>query len=107
VQEDEMIARLWRGEAEASNADACAQRFTTKVAPHLKEFPGHKGAYPLRREVEGRIEFLAITLWDSIETIKEFTGRDPDVAVIEPEARAVLSAYDDFARNYELIYQAA
>jgi hypothetical protein len=29
------------------------------------------------------------------------------VAVVEPEARAVLSAFDDFARHYEVAYSGA
>jgi hypothetical protein len=100
-----MIARIWRGQAEPSSADAYARHFTVKVAPQLKDIPGHGGAYLLRREADGQVEFLAVTLWDSIETIKEFAGPVPDVAVVEPEARAVLSAYDDFARHYEVAYR--
>jgi heme-degrading monooxygenase HmoA len=99
-----MIARIWRGEAEASNGEAYARHFTTSVAPRLKEIPGHRGAYLLRRETKGQVEFLAFTLWESIETIRGFAGPDPEAAVVEPEARAVLSAYDDFVRHYEIAY---
>ncbi len=102
-----MIARLWRGQAEASKADDYCRHFATRVAPRLKGLPGHEGAYLLRRETEGQVEFLALTLWDSIETIKGFVGPNPDVAVVEPEARAVLSAFDDFARHYEVAYGGA
>jgi hypothetical protein len=44
-----------------------------------------------------------VTLWDNIDAIKEFSGNDPEVAVVEPEARAVLSDFDDFARHYEVV----
>ena len=50
------------------------------------------------------MEFLAVTLWDSIETIKKFAGKDPNVAIVEPEARAVLSQFDDFARHYDVVF---
>ena len=102
-----MIARLWRGTATTAKADAYQCHFTTAVAPHLKEIAGHRGAYLMRRETDGEVEFLAVTLWDSIETIKQFAGPDPEVAIVEPEGRAALSAFDDFARHYEVAYSGA
>jgi len=48
------------------------------------------------------VEFLAVTLWDSIETIKTFSGPDPGRATIEPEGRAALLSFDEYARNYEV-----
>jgi hypothetical protein len=54
--------------------------------------------------VDERVEFLAVTLWDSMETLRKFAGADPAVAVVEPEARAVLAEFDDFATHYELAY---
>jgi hypothetical protein len=40
-----MIARMWRGSATIANAAAHAHDFKTKFAPHLKDIPGHRGAY--------------------------------------------------------------
>lgn len=97
-----MIARLWRGQATSENAAHYRRHATERVFPSLAELRGHQGAYLLTRETDGQVEFLAVTLWDSIDAIKEFSGDDPEVAVIEPEARAVLSGFDDFARHYEV-----
>jgi heme-degrading monooxygenase HmoA len=105
--ENEMIARTWQGTTTPANAEAYSRHFTTNVAPHLKDIAGHQGAYLLRREADGQVEFLAVTLWDTIETIKKFAGSNPDVAVVEPEARAALSAFDDFVRHYEVVYSGA
>ncbi len=99
-----MIARTWRGTTTAANAEAYSRHFRTTVAPQLKDIAGHRGGYLLRRESDGGIEFLAVTLWDSMAAVKGFAGNNPDVAVIEPEARAVLSAFDDFVRHYEVVY---
>ena len=104
VAEDEMIARIWCGTARAGKADAHYRHFTTEVAPRLKEIPGHQGAYLLRREAGGQVEFLAVTLWDSIESVKKFAGPNPEGAVVEPEGRAALSSFDDFVRHYEVAY---
>jgi len=101
-----MIARTWRGSATAANADAYQHHFTARVAPHLNDIAGHCGAYLLRRELAGQVEFLAVTLWDSIETVKGFAGPNPDLALVEPEARAVLTEFDDFAKHYEVAFAA-
>ena len=102
-----MIARLWRGRAaDARQADAYVRHFTGTVFPELKEMDGHRGAWLLRREVDGRTEFIALTLWESRQSIEAFAGPDISKAVVEPEARAVLSDFDDFATHYEVAFKA-
>jgi heme-degrading monooxygenase HmoA len=99
-----MIARLWRGVAVAGNADAYQRHATNTVFPALGDIPGHRGAYLLKRETGGRTEFLAVTLWDSIDAVRSFAGADPETAIVEPEARAVLVEFDDFVRHYEVAH---
>ena len=102
-----MIARLWRGRAATANADAYFRHFTERVVPELKEMAGHQGAWLLRREVEGHTEFVALTLWEARASIAAFTGPDISKSVVEPEARAVLSDFDDFATHYEIAFKSA
>jgi heme-degrading monooxygenase HmoA len=97
-----MIARLWRGQA--ANADAYPQHFAESVAPSLRKLPGHRGAWLLRREADGKVEFLAMTLWDSRAAIEAFAGNDIGRAHVEPEGRAALTAFDDFASHYEVAF---
>lgn len=97
-----MIARLWRGQASAANAGDYRRHATEHVFPSLARLAGHRGAYLLTRETGSHVEFLAVTLWDSIDSVKTFAGEDPAVAVVEAEARAILSDFDDFARHYEV-----
>ena len=66
---------------------------------------GHRGAWLLRREVDGGTEFIALTLWESRQSIEAFTGPDISKSVVEPEARAVLAAFDDFATHYEVAFK--
>src|SRR4051812_36840585 len=68
----------------------------------LKDIAGHRGAYLLRRETEGRVDFLAVTLWESMDSVRQFAGPNPALAVVEPDALAVLADYDDFVRHYEV-----
>ena len=99
-----MIVRIWRGQATAKNADAYHRHVTESVFPTLEQISGHIAAYLLQRNTADRVEFLAVTLWESIEAVKKFAGADPEFAVVEPEARAVLVEFDDFARHYEVTH---
>lgn len=100
-----MIARLWRGQATNAQADAYFRHVTGTVFPSLKDLAGHRGAWLLRRQAEGQTEFLALTLWESLNSIRAFAGDDIATAIVEPEARAVLADFDDFARHYEVAFK--
>lgn len=102
-----MIARIWRGRTTAGKAGAYHRHFTMEVVQNPGRLSGCKGAYLRRRAVDGGVEFLAVTLWDSIETIKAFAGVDPEAAHIEPEGRAALSDFHAFARNCEIVCNTA
>ncbi|WP_395711308.1 antibiotic biosynthesis monooxygenase [Reyranella sp.] len=98
-----MIGRMWRGEAiGAANADAYARHLSETVVPELRHLTGFRGAHLLREQADDRIEIRVLTLWDSRAAIEAFAGQDISVAVVEPEARAVLAAFDDFATHYEV-----
>jgi hypothetical protein len=60
----------------------------------------------LRRPVGEEVEFIAVTLWESLAAIREFAGAEIERAVVEPEARAVLSSFDGFVRHFELAHGA-
>jgi heme-degrading monooxygenase HmoA len=99
-----MIARLWRGHAaNAANADAYARHFAETVTVELKDLTGQRGAWLLRRDVDGGTEFIALTLWESRRSIEAFTGPDIAKSVVEPAARAVLDQFDDLVSHYDVV----
>lgn len=99
-----MIARTWRGRATAADAPSYVKHFTETVVPQLKALRGHRGAYLLRRETGGEVELFALTLWESRAAIEAFAGADIGRAHVEPQARAVLTSFDDFAEHYQVAY---
>ena len=101
-----MIVRMWHGRAKAANADAYEHFVTTRVFAKLPAIEGHRGAYLLKRPVGDEVEFIVVTLWDSIAAIRTFAGDAIDRAVVEPEARAILSSFDDVVRHFELAHGA-
>ena len=98
-----MIARMWRGETTRENADPYYRHLTGNVMPSINKIRGHRGSYVLRRELGARMEFVVITLWESMQAVREFAGDNPDLAVVEPPAKAVLADFDEFVRHYTVL----
>lgn len=103
-QKEGMILRVWKGRSTAEKASDYVQHAITKVFPALKTIEGHRGAYLLRRPVEGVIEFFVLTLWDSMAAVRRFAGADPEKAVVEPQARAILTSFDESVSHFEIVH---
>jgi heme-degrading monooxygenase HmoA len=98
-----MILRMWKGQSTDEKAGAYARYATQTVFPKLRKIEGHRGAYLLRRPISGGVEFVVLTLWDSMESVHKFAGADADKAVVEPEAQSFLSGFDDFVTHFDVV----
>lgn len=101
-----MIVRLWRGRTSPAASNAYQAHVTTAVFPRLVAIGGYVGGRVLRREVDDEVEFLVLTEWASWDAIRAFAGPDPDFAVVEPEAKAVLTYADAHVQHFELVHDA-
>ena len=100
-----MISRLWHGWTTRENADAYETLLRSEVLPGIHRVSGFKGAHLLRRDVKDEVEFVTITLFDSLEAVKEFAGEDFEVAVVPPQARKLLSHFDARSAHYETVFR--
>jgi heme-degrading monooxygenase HmoA len=100
-----MIARIWHGWTSPGNADAYETLLRTEVLPGIGRIAGASGAYVLRSDGEDEVEFVTITLWDSLDAIRVFAGDDYEVAVVPPPAQRLLTRYDERSRHYETVIQ--
>jgi heme-degrading monooxygenase HmoA len=98
-----MVIREWRGRADAGRKDAYPKHFREKVVPELRTVPGFLGAHLSRRESGGKIEFLVLTRWRSMDAIAAFAGADAAKAVVEPGAVAALADFDSRVQHYEVL----
>lgn len=98
-----MIVRSWSARASKDKAHHYVEHARTRVFPQLAALAGHKGALLLREERKDDVQILVLTFWDNMDVIRSFTGPNPDVAVVEPEAQAVLLDYAKAAQHYELV----
>jgi uncharacterized protein YciI/heme-degrading monooxygenase HmoA len=103
-QDKGMILRMWRARSTVERAGEYVQHATKKVFPALRAIEGHRGAYLLRRALDGAIELVVLTLWESMGAVRKFAGVEPEKAVVEPEARAILSAFDDSVTHFEVVH---
>jgi heme-degrading monooxygenase HmoA len=100
-----VIARIWRGWTTPDNADAYQRIVSREVLPAIaaRGLDGYHGAYLLRRELEGEVEFATILLFDSLEQVRAFAGEDYEAAYVPPQARAVLARFDQRSAHYQTL----
>jgi heme-degrading monooxygenase HmoA len=87
------------------NAQAYQKLLRQEVLPGIHRVRGFKGAHLLRRDVDHEVEFVTITLFDSLEAVKEFAGEDYEVAVVPPDALKLLSRFDARSAHYETVFR--
>jgi len=97
-----MIGRHWRGLAHRESAEAYQEHLERETLPRLRSIDGHRGAYVLRRELEDEVEFVVLTLWDSLEAVRRFAGEEYETAVVPAEARELLSSFDEKVVHYQV-----
>jgi antibiotic biosynthesis monooxygenase (ABM) superfamily enzyme len=71
--------------------------------PSIHRVPGYVGADLLRRDAGDETAFVTITRFESLESVRAFAGEDYEQAVVEPEARALLSHFDERSEHYEVV----
>ena len=98
-----MIARIWRGAVAEADRDAYAEYMDATGVAGYTSTPGNRGVWMLRRDVDGKTEFLMFTLWDSMEAVGAFAGERPEVAVFYPEDDRFLVERDEFVSHYDVV----
>jgi heme-degrading monooxygenase HmoA len=95
-----MIARLWRGYSTPEKANGYRVILLRQILPHINKSDGYGGSFVLERQSNDEIEFLIITLWESMDAVRQFAGPKYERAVIHEEAAAYLTRYDKESLHY-------
>jgi heme-degrading monooxygenase HmoA len=98
-----MIARLWHGVTDASRADEYYQYLQRTGIPDYRKTEGNLGVSVLRRIENDEAHFLLITLWESEEAIKQFSGPDMEAARYYPEDEQFLHELEPNVTHYEVM----
>lgn len=100
-----MIARIWRGWAgSVEKADLYQEFLQSAFLPSVHAIEGYRGARVLRRTVDGEVEFMTITQFDSLDAIRRFAGADCEAAHVAARARELLSHFEARCQHFEIVF---
>jgi heme-degrading monooxygenase HmoA len=102
-----MIARIWKGAVRQGDGDEYARYMRETGVPAYAGTAGNRGVWMLRRDLDGRTEFVMFTLWDSLEAVRSFAGDDYETAVFYPEDDRFLVERELTATHYQVDTQVA
>jgi heme-degrading monooxygenase HmoA len=98
-----MISRVWGAVVKREHASAYIAHLQSETFPKLRALAGHVDASINRRDVPDGVEFVVITRWQSLDSIRAFAGSDVEAAVVPPAAQAMMVTYDARVRHYEIV----
>jgi len=97
-----MIARAWRGETLAEDADAYLAYLDGTGVSDCAGSEGNRGVLVLRRTVDDTAEFLFMSFWDSMDAIRGFAGPEPEWARYYEEDRRYLLEMQPTVDHFEV-----
>ena len=97
-----MIARHWIGIVKKERADDYIAHLQNDTFKKMAEIKGFSKASILRRDIDGGVEFLIITEWDSIDAIKQFAGDSFETAVVPKIAQDMMISFDPVVSHYDI-----
>jgi hypothetical protein len=100
-----MICRLWHGWTKVTDADDYESYLRDELYPRLdRELAehGYRGHHVLRRELGDEVEFVTMTWFDSLASVRGFAGDDYETPVISDTAARLLDHYDPKAKHFDL-----
>jgi heme-degrading monooxygenase HmoA len=101
-----VIARVWRGETRAEDADRYLAYLRRTGVADCRATPGSRGVQIQRRIVEDRAEFVFISFWDAMDDIRAFAGDDVHRARYYPEDERMLLAMPPGIDHFDVVEDA-
>ena len=100
-----MISRIWHGWTKPENAEAYEALLRHEIFLNIqaRQIAGFQEIQLLRRSLDTEVEFVTIMWFDSIDAVRAFAGDDHEAAVVPPNARALLSRFDERSQHYEIV----
>ena len=102
-----MICRLWRGWATYENAQRYEDVVRSEVIPTIeaRDIHGFRKIELLRRELpeQNRVEFMTLMWFDNLVNVRDFTGKNYELAHVPAIAQSVLVEYDRKAAHLHLL----
>ncbi|MBE3140540.1 MAG: antibiotic biosynthesis monooxygenase [Thermoplasmata archaeon] len=99
-----MIMRIWHGATKTSRKEKYFRYMMETGVPWYKSLPGNCGVFVLQRVYPDKTDFLLLSLWDSLESVRNFTGKDIDRAIYNFTAdKEYLLEMEPTVAHYEIL----
>jgi len=98
-----MIARTWHGVTPSSKADRYLDYLNETGVLEYRSAEGNQGVFVLRRIEGDRAHFLFVSLWESVEAIKQLVGPQFEKARYYPEDKDFLLELEPNVDHYEVM----
>ncbi len=97
-----MVVRFWSARTTQVRFPDYLRHFNEHVLPSLRKVDGFLEARVISQSDGVVVQFIAETLWASMDAINRFAAPDPEAAVIADEALHLLTSYDRHVRHYQV-----
>lgn len=99
-----MIARIWHGYTTRENSSVYEIMLKEEILTGIikRNIKGFIDIQLMKRQLGNEVEFVTVMRFDSINSVKEFAGKDYEQAVIYPDAKSLLLRYDERSQHYEI-----
>jgi len=99
-----MIARIWQGRTRPGMGQEYFRYLELTGLKEYRQSEGFKDVLVLTREIGDETEYVLITIWESMEAVKNFAGPEPERAVYYPEDDRYFpeSERTPYVRHYEV-----
>lgn len=101
-----MVVRTWEGRARPGAGGQYLAHLTEVVIPQIRELEGNQGVQVLKGRASAAGTFMVLSFWSDETAIARFAGTDAESAVVPPEAQALLEAFDERARHFDIAFEA-
>jgi heme-degrading monooxygenase HmoA len=98
-----MMARTWHGVTAATKANEYFDYLKKTGVPEYQATKGNQGVYVLRRLDGDQAHFLLLTLWETEDAIKRFSGSEMNKAKYYPEDEQFLLELEPNVTHYEVL----
>jgi len=101
-----VIARIWHGWTTRENAENYERLLREEVLLEIakRAIPGYKSAELFVREAENNeMEFITLLRFESIDAVRIFAGKNPELPVIPPECKKLLKRHSEKSRHYRIV----
>ncbi len=97
-----MIARIWHGRTPMEKADAYSAFLNERAIPDYRGTPGNLAVHILRRDERDTAHFCTLTLWESLDAIRNFAGSVVEKAKYYPEDREFLLEFEPNVTHWDV-----